>query len=230
MKCYIYLDIIFIINFIMDFCIIDITYFILKRKVNIIRELLASLLGAIGATCMYMFPLLNGAFKGFVCYVIIAVIMSIVAFSESGIKDYIKTILLIVLVTFILGGVMNFIYYGTRIGAYIRYISGQSNLKRIALIIFFICIFIVALLTRLFVWNLDNVLKKGTNYEVLVYIKDKCIGLRGFMDTGNKLSNPMDGKGIVVIDYKSINCCLPDEYKYLLDEYFEKDTWIMIIC
>ena len=101
----IYLDLIFIINFMFDFLLLLTVKIVLKKKVKCYRILLASFFGAF--SIFFLFLKLN-SITLFLLKVIISLIMIIISFGITSINEFIKNTLYLYFVSIILGG---FLYY-----------------------------------------------------------------------------------------------------------------------
>ena len=98
----IYIDIVLIENLIMNYIILFTTAVVLKIKVNHIRLILASLLGAGYSIIAYMGII--KVYSSIIFKIILSVLIIYIAFNPQNIKKMCKDLLLFYLVSFVFGG------------------------------------------------------------------------------------------------------------------------------
>ena len=98
----IYIDIVLIENLIMNYIILFTTAVVLKIKVNHIRLILASLLGAGYSIIAYMGII--KVYSSIILKIILSVLIIYIAFNPQNIKKMCKDLLLFYLVSFVFGG------------------------------------------------------------------------------------------------------------------------------
>lgn len=180
----IYIDEVVIINFCIDYFILNLVSKILKLNTKNKNIMLSSLFGEI--SLLYLFINMNEiAFLLFKTLIII--IMSLIAYKYNDIKSTIKNIVYFYIVSFFLGGTL-------------YYLKFQNNIK-----IFYIILItpVVLNIFKYFTYNLKEIQK--TRYKVSIYLNNgKILYLNGFMDTGNSLIDPYSNKKVIIIN-KQVN-------------------------
>lgn len=189
----IYVDYIFIINFIFDFIILFGIDIILKRNAKVIRIILGSFVGAISIIILFIsisniiFTLLKLGF-GF--------LMVIIAFSYKDIKYTLNNFIYLMILSVLVGG---FLYMFNIEAGYehvgMVFIKNSDGLNMIILILLAILIVII------YVKKMRK-LKKHLNsyYNVVIYVNNKNYQLKGFLDTGNNLKDPIFNKPICILN------------------------------
>ena len=183
----IYLEIILIINFLIDFNILYIVSKILKRNSKIKKILLASIFGNI--TLVFLFINISSLLL-FLLKILLAIIMSIITYSFKNIKYTLNNVTYIYMVSTIFGGILYFL---------------KTNLNNN---LFYILVII--LLTPILSLEIIKYFNKiKSNYKYYYQIKinfndNKKIELNSFLDTGNKLIDPYTNKGIILVDINKI--------------------------
>lgn len=188
MNYVVYLDVFLIINILMDFLILAIARSLIKPQTTIKRCILAAVSGGVLSVISLMIPYKTIWLRFITSYIFICFVMVKIAFNGKGIKRNIKNICAVYAVTFIMGGIMNVLYYNSHINL-MRFIS-------IALITYLISDFLVGLIN-----------KKGLEkkiYKVQVYNGEKSVILYALLDTGNMLFDPISGRKVHVIEYEII--------------------------
>lgn len=199
----IYLDELMILNFIIDYIILDFTSCILKINIKKIKIVLSSLFGEI--SILYLFLNFNN-FSLIIFKIIIGLIMILIAFGFNDLKTYIKNLLYFYTFSFLLGGTL--------------YYLKMENLIKYKYVLLLIPL-IIDNYKYLFK-NLKNIV--STKYKVTIYLKNgKILYFNGFMDTGNNLIDPFTNKKVIIIN-KEI-----DE-NYILVPYKTIDNSALIKC
>ncbi len=194
----IYLDLIFLINFGIDFLIILTLSLILRRNIKVRRMILGSVIGAL--SIFLLFINLSSIFL-IMFKVIISCFIIIVTFGYKDIKYFINNLLYFYTISIILGG---FLYY----------LNIEFSYKNAGIIFFnkglsinFIFLIIVSPIILYIYIKQAYRLKRvySLNYEVDLYLKSgKIINLNGYMDTANNLVEPYKKRAVIIINDKKI--------------------------
>lgn len=179
----VYVDLIFIINFLMDFFLLLTVNIALKRYARIRRIIIASIFGSISLISLFIkISYINLCFLK----LLMAISMCLISFGYKNIKYTFYNVLYLFMLSFILGG---FIYY----------LNLEYSNKYIILLL-------GPFILYLFIKSLKG-LKEIKNYHYKVSIEFKngfLINLIGFLDTGNKLIDPVTNKPVIIINKKKI--------------------------
>ncbi len=177
----IYLDLLFILNFIYDFLILITVDVTLKRNAKIKRILLATTWGAI-STFIILIPV--SSYFLLLLKVIAGIIMTLIAFGYKNLKYLGNNLIYLYMVSVILAG---FLYY----------LKIEFNNWS-----YLIILAIAPLILYLYIKE-QKKLKKIINYYATVKItfkNNKTLTLKGFIDSGNKLKDPITNKYIILIN------------------------------
>lgn len=210
----IYYEEIFILNFLLDFMILYGTKRILKRNNKMIRVFVGSIIGSF--TTFLLFISINN-FILFLFKIITSILLVIITF---GFKNIFKNILYFYLISIVLGGF-----------CYLFEINNKFFL-------IFGCFIVIGILIKEFLSYREIYSNK---YLVTIIIGKKKFCLDGFIDTGNRLIDPISRKSvllcnlnitsnnIIYVPYKALNtsgvikCIKPDkviindkEFDYLI--------------
>ena len=179
----VYIEVVFINNFIVDLFIIYLTIWAAKKEFKKFRSILAAVFGAAIAIA---YPLI-GNFKYLVA-VLLSPIMVLIFFSFKTAKEYFFGLLIFTGITFALGGAtMGIIYLsGLKITSSIAY--GFTFLGCL-----FLTYFIKQMLKRRSGRRID---------KVTLYLYGEKYELKGLYDTGNSLSDKTTLKPVVVLSKK----------------------------
>lgn len=209
----VYLDVFFMINFIMDYMIILITSRIAKVKKKRIRQLAGAGCGALYSVIVIK-PLTNHLFKITLVNILIAAVMVLISFGFTSASVYIKNVFLLFVVSFTMSGIINYLYYSTVIGKYVRNVlSGNSNkvvnTRKFILVSVLAYILLSAIVRIIFSVRKDMELY----YDVKITFRGKSVVVRGLYDTGNGLTEPVSGKMVHIAEYKILKPLLEGDEK-----------------
>ena len=188
----IYLDLVFLINFMFDLLLLLTLKIVLKRRVKWYRILLASLVGAL--SIFFLFIKLN-SITLFLLKVIISLLMVVIAFGIKSRTDFFKNILYLYFISIILGG---FLYY----------LNLEFSYDNVGLVFFhngfsinFILLIILSPIILYLYIKQDRDLKVMKNYYYQVEIHYKNINkvYSAYLDTGNKLYDPYFHKPVILL-------------------------------
>lgn len=194
-----YVDILFLINFSMDFLSLFLCSMILHKRKNKLRFFLASLVGAIYGVTQVLCSI-DGIINLLLC-ILIGVAMCLIAYKDKGIG---RTLISVALYTFIsatLGGIMSLVYsFFNRILADIinQYTyEGAYNGART---------FIIIGITAIFAMVISRILTKKKDVktvELKVTFCENEYKLQGLCDSGNLLTEPFSGKCVILVSENS---------------------------
>lgn len=191
----VYIDGVFLINFYLDFLILLTTSITLKRNTSIKRIILASLIGSI--SLIFLFINISNILL-FIIKIVLAVIMNVVTFKYKDLKYTFYNLGYFYMISFILGG---FMY------------SFFLKLSNVWYILFLI---ILSPIILIIYYKQNKKMKTNYNltYKVIVCLKNKKIyNLTGFLDTGNKLVDPITNKPIIIIKRNIIDITKEKTYQ-----------------
>ena len=195
----IYLDLVFLLNFAYDLLLlmtIDIT---LKRHMHITRLLLASIIGALSIVLLFLS--INKVIL-FILKILVSIIMVIISFKFKNIKYTFTNLLYLYMCSVILGG---FLYL----------LDTEFSYKREGLIFYFdglsinyILLLIVApIILGLYIYEHKR-FKTSYNFNCkieIIFTSGKTLSCNGFIDTGNKLRDPISKKYIIIASRKLLS-------------------------
>lgn len=206
----IYVDLILLLNFFLDFLLLLGVNLILKRNVKIIRIILGAIVGAL--SILALFININ-SLELFMVKVVISILMILISFGFKNVKYTFNNIVYLYLLSIILGG---FLYF----------INDELSYKNSGLIFFnngfsinwLMIILSSPIMIFMYVKQVRNQKENLSKYyEVdITFLNGKTKHLTGFLDTGNNLYDPYKKRPIIVIK------------KELLDNY--KPRCILVPC
>ena len=173
-----YIELIFIVNFLLDYMILYGTKRLLNRKNKNKRLLLGSILGS--STPIFLFINITNI-KLIIIKIFISILMNLTSFGK---KEVLKNTFYFYLISITLAGSIYLL-----------------DLTKIKDFYFIILIVITPIIIKTFIteWNNYKLIEKN-KYDVKIYYKHKEYNLTGFIDSGNRLSSPINNKPIILVN------------------------------
>ena len=223
----IYVDELFLENFIMNYIILYITAYFSKIKPKWYRLSLASALGAIYVILTYIVNI--NIYNSLVSKVLLSVLIVIIGFDFKRTIDFLKIILIFYLTTFAIGGA------GFCIGYFSDAVTitdtGIIYVKEISLKIVIISMLITFIMARVVVMILRNRVSLSAEYfDIVVFWGEKEVQLNAFLDTGNTIHEPFSQRSVVFVEGEAVRNFFPKAiYEVLIKgegiETIKEDFW-----
>lgn len=181
-----YIDILFLVNFMMDYIVLLLVKEITKCSTTQIRIFLASMAGALLTCIVFIAPIPYASIKFVLFHVVINTAMIRIGFRITDKVIFVKCFVSLYVGSVLMGGVFQYF---------------QQYLKISSL--FFVMAIISYWLVR-GIWSFIRVLHKNQNcwYEVEVYVEGVCIKVKALLDTGNGLYDPYTNKPVCIVEKK----------------------------
>jgi stage II sporulation protein GA (sporulation sigma-E factor processing peptidase) len=201
-----YADSFFIINFGMDYLLLQIVGRLRKKKITT-SYIFGALLGAAGAVIHVITPIRIPVISSVFAYFIISFLMCAVTFGIRNIKETLKAWGCLYLVAFLCGGMINAIYYYTNVPYTLRQIFSRQYFQGMNIGIFLLAAgssyFIIRFLVeRIKIWAG----RTGTREDIIeVNILHKGVQeqIFGLYDSGNSLLEPISRQPVHIIDWET---------------------------
>lgn len=222
MKYTIYLDVLFFVNFGMNACVLWITGKICRRRLVWWRQLAAALAGAFLMILLVWLPLPGRWLYYALGYGVCGFLMCWLAASPESVREAVKCYLCMLTVTFLLGGIMNWLYLETEFGTYINRLCMQDGLGIRGLIILTLTAGGIFSVLELGMAEIRQE-RKRLCYRVTLYYDERKIQGRGLVDTGNFLTEPLTNRPVVLAEAGWIYKVLPEAYQELVRHYMETE-------
>ena len=216
----IYVDVVLIENLIMNYIILFATGLVLKIKINHIRLILSSLLGAIYSIVAYTGFL--KIYSSFILKIILSAIIVYIAYNPLSVKKMSKELLFFYLISFVFGGAAFALIYIVRPQDILMrngLFLGTYPLKTV--ILGAIVAFVVIITAFTIIKN--KMTKKNMIYKIEVKLNGKEIITEALIDTGNMLKEPITNLPVVVIEHTLLYDCMPKEILNHLEDIIGGD-------
>lgn len=215
----VYIDVIFLINFAMDILLLFIVKKILKCKSTKLRMILGGVIGAIGACILAVIPDLNGILQFLFSYCLICTGMVYISYIQKGCRARLKSIAVLYITTFFLGGVLNSLYYYSKLGVFFRDLVNGRNLNKT----YFVIAIIFGTIAIIVFIHTYYSFRRGDSrlYETELFYREKKVRVVGLLDTGNGLYDPIYGKPVIIAEYSVISNLLSEHQAKLLQKWLD---------
>ena len=195
----IYIDLLLLLNFIYDFLLLISIDIILKRHISILRIILSSIIGALSIVLLFL-PFCKSIL--FLLKILVSIIMVLIAFKYKNIKYTFTNIVYLYMCSIILGG---FLYF----------LNVEFSYKKVGLIFFhdkfsinYLAFLILApLILGVYIYQ-HKKYKSTYNFNIkmqIVFLNGKILSCTGFIDSGNKLKDPISKKYVIIISKKLLS-------------------------
>jgi len=214
----IYLDMVFLINFTMDFFILWAAARLGRLGTTFKRLILGAAVGAAYAI-MIFFPLLN-FINTFLVKFLCSLIMVLVAYCPNNFRQFLKSAAYFYLVSFVMGGaVLGSMYLFEGSPNYIETWNGivvnAINFKSAWLLVGLAIAIILGLWGASYIRR--NLQQGPWLVKVQINFSDIFIEADALVDTGNQLTDPISKEPVMVIEHKKLKDVLPVKLINMLD-------------
>jgi len=181
----IYIDLLLLLNFIYDFLLLMTVSITLKRNTKIKRLLFSSLFGSL-TTLVVLLPI--NKYLLLLLKIILGLFMTIICFGYKNFKYFIDNNIYLYMCSVILAGFLYFLK--------IEF----NNL----------CYVIILIISPIILYmyiKMQKELKQIVNFYkkvIITFKNNKLLELDGFIDSGNRLKDPITNKYIILVNKKKI--------------------------
>ena len=195
----IYIDIVFMINFMFDFLLLLTVNVVLKRNAKLKRIFIGSFIG--GLSIFLLFINLN-SLELFLFKIIISILMIIITFGRN---NFFKNILYLYFISIILGG---FLYYLNMEFSYKN--SGLVFFHNGFSINFILLIILSPIILYIYIKQVKELkIINSYHYNISFIYRRKKYNYFGYVDTGNKIYDPYTHKPVILLYDKNFNINKP---------------------
>jgi len=201
----VYLDLIFLINFLMDGALLLVTAWTRKLRFKWWRMACAAAIGA-SYVIMMLFPEFSALFT-FAAKFLFSAIMIVTAFGFGKLPVFLRNLATFYLVSFALaGGIFGFHYFfmpSMDVWNGIVFTQSGGHLFQVGLSGWFIAVFFVFM-----IWYFLRVFRSTKQREALsaltakveVQVEDFVLSCTGLVDTGNQLYDPLTKTPVMIVE------------------------------
>ena len=214
----IYLDIVLLENFIMNYIIIFSTAIISKSKINYLKIGIASLVAGVYSILNYLWNM--GNLESLLIKFLISILIILIGFDSRKVKMIVKQLILFYLVSFTFGGISFMLLFlinpanivfenGLLVGSY------PVKVTIIGGILGFVVIACVSYIIK------DRLRTKSMLCDLEIFYKGKYQKLKTMIDTGNLLKEPISQTDVIIVEKNSLRGIIADDILDNLDNILQ---------
>ncbi|UCZ51816.1 sigma-E processing peptidase SpoIIGA [Bacillus shivajii] len=217
----IYLDVVWLLNFLVDFMLLTLTAIVLKRDLRKFRLIVGALFASFYIFLLFT-PLqdiaVNPLIKG-----IYSVFIIVITFGFHRFRLFIQAWLMFYFVNFAVGGGLLGVHFFLQTdmdfiqGTFATQTSGFGSPISWAFVIIGLPIMYYYSKKRFEAIETEKI-RYDEVYDVKIIINDIQLHLNGFVDSGNRLEDPFTRKPVVVIDMTELGDQFPLSIQNLIKE------------
>lgn len=214
----VYVDMLFLINFLMDFVVLWAAARLAQVRVPILRLFCGAFIGAIYSV-LVLLPSLQ-YLSSIEMKFIVSIIMAIAAYMPLSWKKFGQVVFYFYLVAFTIGGaVLGIIYL---VGG--STLTGLFSNLPLSYLWLLIAVVAAAVLGKYGVAYFKNtVLQDLLKIPIIIRIQGAELKVTGLVDTGNQLVDPLTGSPVVIVEYGILKRYLPPELQDIAGNSGEVD-------
>jgi len=199
MNYTVYADILFLINWIMDYALLWLTAAVLELPKRNGRLLFAASVGAVWVcliTVWSCWPML----EWLMTFLGISSLMLWIAFRPDTIRKMARQMMVLYLVAICAGGGINLLYFHTPAGNYLRQlIRGEWSYGAAGTEVIIIGVLFAAVAAGAIVSLGRQKKRQNSLYTAELFFGKRQVTVKGFIDTGNRLKEPITGKIVHIL-------------------------------
>lgn len=182
-----YIDILFVVNFMMDYLLLLLVRRMLKCSATHGNICLGAATGSILTCIVIALPISYAFLKFLLFHVVVNTCMIYVGLRIKTIRSLIKAWILLYAGGFLLGGILESMQQYVTIGS------------------LFLVVAIGGYYMALGIWNFISYIQRWNRYrcEVDLYLGEKRYKVQGIIDTGNHLRDPFTDQPVSVLDHRT---------------------------
>ncbi|NPV91478.1 MAG: sigma-E processing peptidase SpoIIGA [Firmicutes bacterium] len=213
---YVYLDVVFLINLVMDYTILWATARLGQIEASKKRLLLGALTGA-SYSAVLLLPGM-GFLYSLVFRVLLSLVIVVVAFAPVSVKGFLRLCGYFYLVAFTMGGAMlGAVYLLSSSGTYGAISRIAQRLVQIPYLWLLIALAVAVAMGRWGTVLIRRALTKNFfRVPLTISIEDRSITVPALLDTGNQLKDPLTQSPVVIAEYSVMEPYLPEDLKEIL--------------
>lgn len=207
----IYIDVLILQNMAMNFFLLYLLSRVSNNSSKWWKLILASFIGSIYVIVIFI-PSLHILYS-LIFKMIVSFIMVFVGFTPKNIKKFIKLVLIFYTEAFLLGGGIIGLFY--LVYGDIHALDSAFLLSKISGEFIIVGSFITTLFVKIGFDVFESYYKdQDLKVELDIYINGKSCTLKGFVDTGNYLRDPVSGEKVVVSYLNALKDIIPVDKLY----------------
>ena len=179
-----YLDVLFLENLLADYLLLSLLNKILRTSVRRLRRLFGAAIGSLGVCCLYLF-FIEGTWMGkLFIYVVFSTVMVKIGLGIRDWRECGRAVILLYICGFLLGGIF-------------QWVQRQNSFSLYPFAGFTLISY--CLLSASMKWLMKLRKHLGNVFETVVGFHGRTIRVKGLLDTGNQLRDPIFQKPVSIL-------------------------------
>lgn len=209
----VYVDVVWLINFAMDFVILLVTGWMARKRVKRWRLTTGAALGA-SYSLMLFLPDATTTTVSLFAKLLFSCLMVLIVFGPKNVVEFLRFWGLFYLASFVLGGAaygINSLFYDTQVLGGMVFTSGKPSwIPNIGVPFIALSVPVVYVLGKT-AWNRMERLKlrDGNLWNISVLLDGQQVRFVGLLDTGNALTDPLSRLPVAVVEWEALASVLP---------------------
>lgn len=221
MEITIYIDVLFLTNFIFDYFLLWLTDMLLHSHASFLRLALTATFGGVYAVLAFFLP--TAVLFSLFCKFLAGVLMVALALRPRSLRIMLQSVSVFYLVATALGGAAFCFFYfseaGAKVGAVLQ--NGSLYLNLPVYHVLLVALALLPIAKAAFEVGKKIAGRTRDILPLLIIYKGKKLHLNGFYDSGNLLEDEISGKSVIVAEWKRTKhlfpgCQKPEDVKGLI--------------
>ena len=202
MEVKIYVDVLFIINFIIDYILLSVTSFFAKKSPSLFKMCLSSVIGALFSSAMFFAP--ENSLFSFFSSLTVAFLMVFFAFGTNKAFVLIKDTAIFYLVSAVVSGIgFSFVFSGKISQSAINNGIFYTDINAYTLLlVFVISVFLIHTSTG---YIKKQKIKSSYIYNVTIERNGRTVCDSALFDTANFMRDPISQKSVIIAEWQSVS-------------------------
>jgi len=201
MEVKIFVDVLFIINFIIDYILLSVTSFFVKKTPKFLSLCLSACVGALYATVVFFLPI--GAFISFCTTCAVAFLMVFLAFGTKSARTLLKDTSVFYLISIAVSGAgFGIVFSGKIQNSAVNNGIFYADINAYALLfVFFASVLIIHLATG---YIRKQKLKASFMYEITIEKNGRTVCHSALFDSANFMTDPISQKSVIIAEWNAV--------------------------
>ena len=202
MEVKIFVDVLFIINFIIDYILLSVTSFFAKKSPSLFKMCLSSVIGALFSSAMFFVP--ESSLFSFFSSLTVAFLMVFFAFGTNKAFVLIKDTAIFYLVSAVVSGIgFSFVFSGKILKSAINNGIFYADINAYTLLlVFVVSVFLIHTSTG---YIKKQKIKSSYIYNVTIERNGRSVCDSALFDTANFMRDPISQKSVIIAEWQSVS-------------------------
>ncbi|MBQ8804662.1 MAG: sigma-E processing peptidase SpoIIGA [Tyzzerella sp.] len=190
-----YVDVLFLVNFTMDYLLLLLVRRSLKCNATHGNVFLGAIIGSLLTCIVIILPIPNAFLEFILFHALVNTCMIRVGLKIKTIRSFLKAMIMLYIGAFFMGGILEYFHQYVRIGS------------------LFLLLAAFGYYVTLGIWNFMSRIHRWNQYhcKVELYLGEKKVEAAGLIDTGNGLCDPFTGRPVSILDRETARKLLGEE-------------------